>query len=182
MQKPPPPLLDPRAGTEILAHRTPFEGLDSRTLENIYARGSLVTIPQHANIIVEGETSAGMYIVLEGLAGVYKSESDNRKGNLIKTITKGDGFGEMSLIDRAPRSATVSAEVDALLFYLSADQFDALVDSDPRLGLNLFRNFANSMSSRLRALNNDLIVSQRQLWRLAFSRGDLERLQRPESA
>jgi CRP-like cAMP-binding protein len=181
MQKPPEPLLDPRAGTDILSHRTPFEGLDSATLEAIYARGSLVTIPKHSNVIVEGETSAGMYIVLEGLAGVYKSESDNRKGNLIKTITKGDGFGEMSLIDRAPRSATVTAEVDILLFYLSADQFDQLVESDAVLGLHLFRNFANSMSGRLRSLNDDLIVSQRQLWRVAFSRGDLDLFQRQES-
>lgn len=182
MENPSTPLLDARAGAEILAHRTPFEGLDAPTLENIHARGALVSIPQHANIIVEGEVSAGMYVVLEGLAGVYKAESDNRRGSLIKTITKGDGFGEMSLIDRSPRSATVCAEVDVLLFYLSADQFDELVDSDLRLGLKLFRNFANSMSSRLRSLNNDLIVSQRQLWRFAFSRGEFERFQEAESA
>ncbi len=174
MDEPKPELLDPRQGAQVLAHHIPFIGLDQASLESIYSQGELLRIPQHSNIIVEGENSSGMYVLLEGLAGVYKSEADNRKGTLIKSLTQGEAFGEMSLVDPAPRSATVAAEVDVFVFYLSSDAFEEAVTSDPHLGLQLFQNFAQDMSKRLRALNEDLIVSQRQLWRLAFSRGERE--------
>lgn len=164
--------FDPSSAAEILGRHVPFLGLPENLLGEIYQRGEIVEVPQHANIIVEGEDTAGMYILLEGLVGVYKSEVATNKGTLLKSLTQGEAFGDMSLIDRAPRSATVVAEVDVILFHLSADVFASLVASDPELGLQLYRNFASDLTGRLRSMNNDLIVSQRQLWRLAFSRGD----------
>lgn len=173
--------LNKNHGATILAKHVPFRGIDLDTLTLIYSYGEIVQVAAHSNVIVEGESSAGMYVLLEGLAGVYKSESSSRKGTLIKTLTQGEAFGEMSLIDRAPRSATVSAEVNAVLFFLSAEAWDRTIQSDPQIGMKLYQNFALDMSRRLRAMNDDLIVSQRQLWRMTFVRalsadlkGDLE--------
>ena len=153
-----------------LAMHVPFRGLDKNILHSIAGLGEILKVPAHTNVIVEGENSAGMYVLFEGLAGVYKSESSSRKGNLIKTLTQGEAFGEMSLIDRGVRSATVCAEVDLVLFYLSAEVWDQIIVHDAQTGLKLYQGFATDMSRRLRSMNDDLIVSQRQLWRVAFSR------------
>jgi CRP-like cAMP-binding protein len=166
-----PSYLNPGKGGEELSRHVPFRGLEKDLLASIYSQGEILCVDAHTNVIVEGEPSSGMFIILEGMVGVYKSESTTRKGNLIKTLGIGQAFGEMSLVDRAPRSATVAAEVDSVLFAFEARAWDRLIASSPELGMLLFQNFALDMSARVRALNEDLIVSQRQLWRYTFSRG-----------
>lgn len=158
-------------GAQQLAQHVPFRGLPSDVLTHIYSLGQIMAVDSFSNIIVEGENSAGMYIIFEGMVGVYKSESSNRKGMLLKTLGVGQAFGEMSLLDRAPRSATIVAEVDTILFEFSAQAWDAIMAEHPTWGMQLYRNFAQDMAGRMRTLNEELIVSQRQLWRYTFSRG-----------
>lgn len=166
-----PRYLDPTFGAQQLATHVPFRGLPADVLSKVYAAGHILSIDAFSNVIVEGENTAGMYIVFEGMVGIYKSESASKKGTLLKTLGVGQAFGEMSLLDRAPRSATVAAEVHSVLFELSAAAWDDLIASQPNWGMQLYRNFAADLAGRMRALNDDLIVSQRQLWRYTFSRG-----------
>jgi CRP-like cAMP-binding protein len=166
-----PKYLNTQFGAQQLALHVPFKGLPHEVLAAIYGQGQVLKVDAFSNIIVEGETSAGMYIVFEGMVGVYKSESASRRGALLKTLGVGQAFGEMSLIDRAPRSATVSAEVDCVLFELSAKTWDVLVAASPEWGLKLYQNFSADLATRVRAINDELIVSQRLLWRHAFALG-----------
>jgi CRP-like cAMP-binding protein len=166
-----PQYLDAAFGAQQLGLHVPFRGLPPELLRSIYALGHVVRIEAFSNVIIEGENSAGMFIVFEGMVGIYKSESSSRKGALLKTLGSGQTFGEMSLLDRAPRSATVTAEVGTVLFEFNARSWDELVSASPDLGAKLYRNFAVDMAARLRALNDDLVVSQRQLWRYTFSKG-----------
>ena len=75
----------------------------------------------------------------------------------IASLAKGAVFGEMSLIDGSPRSASIIANEDAILLVLTKDKFFYLMDHAPRLGLKLVLKIAKSLSLRLRQTSGVLI-------------------------
>jgi CRP-like cAMP-binding protein len=74
-----------------------------------------------------------MYVVLEG-------EVEARvKGHLVETIGPGGIFGEMALIDHAPRVATITAKTDAKLAPIGAKRFLFMVEQTPHFSLQIMR-------------------------------------------
>ncbi|MGH7969793.1 MAG: Crp/Fnr family transcriptional regulator, partial [Limisphaerales bacterium] len=74
----------------------------------------------------------------------------------LSTFGRGDVFGELSFIDRAPRSAAAVADSDTEVYVLTRERFDALLKEHEKLGLNLFDWIAIVMASRLRRTNTEL--------------------------
>ncbi len=85
-----------------------------------------------------------MYVVLSGRVEVIK----NRKGLITKlaTLEEGDFFGEMSLFDNKPRSATVKALGDVRLLEISKDKLLKSIMADPALAFKMLEK----MGSRIR--------------------------------
>ena len=97
-----------------------------------------------AVIFKEGDAAAEFYVVQSG-------KVDIRLGNrLLGTVADRDIFGEMALIDTAPRSATAVAATDVKLVAVGEKQFLFLVSQTPHFALNVMRTLAR----RLRAQNN----------------------------
>jgi CRP/FNR family transcriptional regulator, cyclic AMP receptor protein len=88
----------------------------------------------------QGEIGREFYLIVAGKASVRRN---NRK---TATIGPGDYFGELSLLDRQPRSATVIAETDMELLVLGHRQFDSVLDAVPSLS----RKLLATMATRLR--------------------------------
>jgi CRP/FNR family transcriptional regulator, cyclic AMP receptor protein len=94
----------------------------------------------------EGGQLGRMFVVLDGTA---QADVD---GTIVGTYSVGDEFGEMSLLDGSPRSATVTATSDVLLAGLASWHLRSVVIEEPTIAMHLIEVLAR----RLRAANADL--------------------------
>lgn len=120
--------------------------LNNNLLKTIAAsagKAAHVRFPKDRPILVEGGSGSVMYVVMEGSASI------SIKGTVVETVGPGGIFGEMSLVDEAPRSASATATSDCTLLAIDRKKFIELVKSNPEFGIELLRNLAE----RLRYLN-----------------------------
>jgi len=143
-----------------------FERLDiARGLsreECAILREALVPVQFNAGqtVFAEGEPGDALYIITQGSASVRlerRIPGQAKPGELrLVSFSAGTVFGEMALLDREPRSATVTAD-DALSCYLlQRRRFEALAEGHPRIGLQVLANLGHSLSLRLRQTNRTL--------------------------
>ena len=94
-------------------------------------------------VIFEGESSDGLYVVMEGHLEV------SRGGQVVAKIGKGDHFGEMALLNQRPRSATVKTTEASRLLVMGRDAFNDCLKRDSTLGVKFLWTFAQTLSLRL---------------------------------
>lgn len=99
-----------RIDLQLLKRVPLFEGLSKSDLKSVLKETNSESFPAGRMIVREGSAGGRFFLIIQGLAKV------SINGRIRSTLGPGDFFGEMSLIDRSPRSATVIAEtrVDAL--------------------------------------------------------------------
>ncbi|MGP0031482.1 MAG: cyclic nucleotide-binding domain-containing protein [Acidimicrobiales bacterium] len=116
-----------------------FSTCSDRNLRAI--RKALVpeVVPPGRVLCKEGDTGREFFLIVDGRAAVKRH---NRK---TATLGPGQYFGELSLLDLRPRSATVVAETDMHLLVLGQRQFDELFDSIPALSKYLMAAMANRL-------------------------------------
>lgn len=147
-----------------------LKSFTDQELTEILARGSPASYEPHANVVIEGELSWGLYLILDGVVGIFKTNTLTGETYDVGQLRSGSFFGEMSLVDENPRSATVRALTDTQLFYVSKDQFTALLKQYPDLQLRFFTECIRSLVGRLRELDDNYVVSQYQLWKVALKK------------
>jgi CRP/FNR family transcriptional regulator len=101
-------------------------------------------------ICSEGDTADSMYVIQSGKVEVIKKTA--RGEVTIATLNKGDFFGEMSLFDHQPRSATVKAVGDARILKIDKKGFFSRASEDPSFAFNILEG----MTKRIRALDDEL--------------------------
>jgi CRP-like cAMP-binding protein len=84
-----------------------------------------VRFKKGATIIHEGTTGSNAYLVLSGSVEVYKKVGDEKL--VLSRLVKGNIFGEMSLVDDKPRSATIVALEDTEVRILSRERFESML-------------------------------------------------------
>jgi CRP-like cAMP-binding protein len=100
----------------------------------------------------EGDPGAGMYLVTRGAVRIAMRLPDGAEQELA-LLKDGQFFGEMALLESAPRSASaVAVQRTELLGFFQPD-LESLVDRDSRLGSQILWNLARLMGSRLRAVS-----------------------------
>ena len=129
------------AMTRLLRSVPLFHGLSVRELGEIRRAGEDVQFQQGATIVTEGLLAGDFYLVLEGRAEVLL------RGRRRRVLEAGDYFGEMSVIDGGPRSATVRALTRVTALRLDRREFLRLLDREGSIG----RKILLVMSERLRA-------------------------------
>ena len=103
-----------------------FSPLGAPALEGL-ARGlAELQAPAGTVVVREGEPGDRFYVVAEGELDV------SARGRELRTIGRGDGFGEIALLENIPRTATVTARTDSRLYALDKPSFLASVSSHPR--------------------------------------------------
>jgi CRP/FNR family transcriptional regulator, cyclic AMP receptor protein len=128
---------------KFLARIDLFEGLSSDVLSDLVARGTTLTTNPGGHVVEQGSTDAGLQVVLEGSAEVLVNDVPRR------SLKPGDYFGEISLIDGQPRSATVVGGPDGLTtFALSALSFQPVVKQNPEVAQTLLK----ALCARIRSL------------------------------
>lgn len=112
---------------------------------------------QGETIINAGDDANELYFLARGGVSVFVPvEHGGRKR--LATFTRGMVFGEMAVIDRAPRSALIVADTEVTCDVLSTDQFDRLDTTHPGLKIKLLENLCLVLCRRLRTVNRKLSV------------------------
>lgn len=119
-------------------------------------------------IISEGELGDEMFVIFRGQVEVSKNESR------ITRLGAGGHFGEMGLIDHAPRSASVDAVEATNVIALGRDALLLLMKKDSFLSVKLLWSFCQVLGERLRTTNDRLSGLQHEVERLRGEQVDFE--------
>lgn len=108
-------------------------------------------------ILRRGEEATSLFFLTEGEASVLV---DLPAGGVrrLTTCTPGMLFGEMAIVERRPRSATVRADSAVECCVLALDDFDRLTATHPDIKVKLLENFARNLSARVRRLTEEVRV------------------------
>lgn len=117
-----------------------FSACSASQLRTIRRAVEEVEVPAGRVLVEEGSVGREFFFILEGTAAV------RTKGRRVTTLGPGQYFGELALLDRKPRSATVTSETPMRLLVLDQRRFNGLLDSVPALSHKLLV----AMAQRLR--------------------------------
>lgn len=138
--------MDATRQYEMLAQKVAlFHGLKSSDIAAIFSRGMTVRVLKGETVFYKDTVGSQMFVVLGGQVTV----NDGKKR--IATLSPGAMFGEMALLNEEPRSATVTASEDSLLFVLSETTFQRLLTK--RVAVRILLNIIRTLSNRLRESN-----------------------------
>jgi PPM family protein phosphatase len=118
-----------------------------------------VAVPAGGRIFHAGEASTAMYLIKDGSIEINAQSAGGETVN-VATLAAGGHFGEMSLVDDAPRSATAEAIEATHLFKFSYDKMRALLAANPVISDKFYRSLTRFLSNRLRQTTSDLTFAR----------------------
>lgn len=124
-----------------------FAGLEPDDLRRLNQGARTHTYPRGAVILSQGEVSDSLYVVLSGKLKVYMANEEGREV-LLDFLSPGEAFGELSLLDGEPRSASVMAVEQSQLALLPRHHFLDCVNATPAISMALLQ----TLSRRARSL------------------------------
>ena len=101
-----------------------------------------------------------LFLIRRGAVRIVLPVHFGKESHHLATFGRGDFFGEMSFLDREPRSADAIAFTDTDLFVLSRERFDALALDHKKLAIQLLDGLARALAHRLRHTNRELRALQ----------------------
>lgn len=119
----------------------------------------------------DGDSGDELYLIREGTIVISKPVL-GRVEQVLARLGPGDFFGEMSLFDQAPRSATVQAETEAVLFSLDRENLQELIDVSPAAAADFFYQMVKVFIRRLRDSGN--LVAEVTRWGLEATGLDVD--------
>ena len=117
-----------------------FSACTAGQLKTIRRQVEEITVAAGRMLVEEGTVGREFFFIIDGTATVRKG------GRKVATLGPGQYFGELSLLDRQPRSATVTADTDLTLLVLDQRRFNGLLDDMPTLAHKLLA----AMAQRIR--------------------------------
>jgi CRP/FNR family transcriptional regulator, cyclic AMP receptor protein len=118
-----------------------FTQLNDRELDVVRAVATEKTYPKNAVVLTEGEMGDSLYMIQSGKVKVFIGDEDGREITL-KMLGSGDFFGEMSMIDKQPRSASVTTVEASTFLVLTHAAFEKCVEQSPRIANMVMRILA----------------------------------------
>lgn len=138
--------------TADLLRKVPlFSGLEDEDLESLIAATTRRKYPKDAVVFFEHDLGDALFLILSGRVKVTILSDDGRE-IILAVLTDNDFFGEMSLLDNEPRSATAIALAETEMAVLHQRDFLSIVEKRPRVLINLLA----VLSSRLRKANHQI--------------------------
>lgn len=119
----------------------------------------------------EGEQGEEMFLVREGSILVSKAVT-GKVEQVLARFGPGDFFGEMSLFDHSPRSATIQAETDTMLLVLDRENLNGLIQVNPRAAAAFFHGLVQVFIERLRTSGE--LVAEITRWGLEATGLDMD--------
>ena len=124
--------------------------LEPEQLQQIARAGEIESYNPGESIVVEGSLGDALFLILSGETAVHRGPQT------FATLSSGEFFGEMSLVEPAPRSASVTAMSATFLFRLPHDALRELISQDSKAASVLLVQIVKTLSDRLRRANQML--------------------------
>ena len=134
------------AKVELLRGVPLFSACSKRELSRIASLADQVDVQEGTVLTREGDSGREFFVVVDGRARVLVGDRGR-----VAALGPGASFGEMSLLDQGPRSASVEAETDMQLLVLDARSFSSLLDEVPSVA----RKVLVAMAGRLRVAEKE---------------------------
>lgn len=135
---------------QTLAQMPLFEGIDDNALATLAYRGIIRSFPRQTIIIHEGDQTDSLYVILSGQVSVFVSDEDGRQMDLGR-LSRGDYFGELAVLDHAPRCASIkSLELTRCMVISRAAFYDCLHEN-PAMAVSLI----DELTRRFRRLTGN---------------------------
>lgn len=142
-----------RLTPQLLAQIPFFKDMENESMEMLSKKMQVHNIDKDNLIIAEGDSSKKMYFIIEGTVNVFRRNYKGRTENICE-LSSPNYFGEMSIIDGGPRSASVEAKTNVVLAELKWDDVRYLFEDRPEIMCYIFKNIGNTLSMRLRRVNS----------------------------
>ena len=127
------------AKVELLKRVPLFSKLDKNGLQDVAHIADELDLPAGKEMATEGDRGREFFVLLKGEAEV------TRGGERINTMKEGDFFGEIALVTKMPRTATVTATSDVDVLVITERDFDSLLKKSPEIG----RSVAEALAERI---------------------------------
>ena len=121
-----------------------LQSLTEIQLDQLAAGSVRKNFPKGRTIVSEGEPSQSLYILLSGRAKVQRSDSEGKEV-ILAVLGSGEFFGEMSLIDDAPRSASVITLESCDFMALNKDGFKSMLLQSPEICMQIMRSLVKRL-------------------------------------
>lgn len=121
----------------MLAQVPLFDDLSPRHLKRLAERMEEQRYMEGAPVVRYGEEGDTFYVIVEGEADVVSPD-----GRVVATLRPGEFFGEISLLDGGPRTASVVAATPLLMLALSRSAFRQMIEVEPRVAVGLLKHAA----------------------------------------
>ncbi|KPJ85127.1 MAG: hypothetical protein AMS17_14925, partial [Spirochaetes bacterium DG_61] len=148
---------------EFLHHVDIFSLLSQEELNKVLPLLEVIQFEAGETIFREGEEGSTLYITLSGKISILIRLVDGREREIAE-FCSGDFFGEMSICENAPRSATCSTKERSLLYCLHKRDFMKLIEEHPYIAIKIMYRMLSSTSQRLRDTGE--FVSDMVVWGL----------------
>ncbi|MBI4396122.1 MAG: cyclic nucleotide-binding domain-containing protein [Elusimicrobia bacterium] len=136
-----------------------FEHLPAGALDRLAESITEELHPQGSILFKEGDEGDAVFFVIRGEVLIRKI-LDKQKATykILSRVSPGGYFGEMALLEKAPRSASALAVSDVALMKLPSSDFRRLLEGDPQSALQLFRGLVITLSARLRQTSIEMVA------------------------
>ena len=124
---------------ELLAACPLFKGIDQAGLAMLADLAASVDFGAGHVIARQGEIGTGFFVVIDGMVRVV------RDGKVVAHLGPGEFFGELSVLDRMPRNASVAAEAPTTCLALASWDFEKVLLEQPALTLSILRGVATRL-------------------------------------
>lgn len=141
--------------SELLAQIPLFDTLAPEDLEALGRRMTERTFKTGEHVFAMGDAGSSMYVVLSGAVQIFLPAVTDAPRVVLKDARTGEYFGELSLFDSKPRSASVEAVVDTVLLELTREDFGDHLSRSSNAAMTILAE----MAERLRETNS--LLSQR---------------------
>lgn len=140
-----------------------FQGMSETEIETLAEIFKEKVMPEGMTVFVENMPGESLYLIRQGAVKISKMIAEGDEKTLV-ILGAEEIFGEMAILDGAPRSATARVAEEAHLLSIRKADYEALCEQDPRLALKLTRNIVRVFSRRIRENNEE--YREMLLWSL----------------
>jgi CRP-like cAMP-binding protein len=137
-----------KRGVEILGQVPLFAGLSRRHLKKLAEHADEIDFDEREKMVEAGQAGGSFYVILEGEARVVHGSK------VIARLGPGEFFGEISLLDGGPRTATVIAETPVRAVRVFKSSFDKVVTQEPGVASKILAVVARRLREAERPLNS----------------------------
>ncbi len=128
-----------------------FSGISPSSIAELATLMKEVSFKKNNTVITQGDDSRSLFIITSGRMKVFANDEEGNQ-TIFTFLEMGDFFGELSLLDDAPRSASVIAVEDSDVLNLSHQHFDSFLNNHPEICPALFK----SLTSLIRKMDETI--------------------------